>query len=458
MNKFKLLVSAMALTGQVSFGGLARAQDAQAVAARFGALESVQQISLSPDGAKVAYVVPHPTVGTVVKVADLVTGDSRQVIASHSKDEQIYWCGWSSDIRLICKIYIVYNNAGQLLGFTRTYALDADGNNVVMLSATTSGRVSGIMQSGGDVIDWDVTNKPETVLMSRAFVSQDRRDSNIASEKPGWGVEEVDTRSVKRHTIEHARTDAVEYISDGHGNVRILGAISSDADGYLRSKLKYYYRKSGEKDWLELSKVDINAVGLGGFTPYAVDSKRNVVYGFDDHDGRAALYSVSLDGSSVRQLELGRPDVDVDELVRIGRDGRVVGASYATERRTVEYFDPELKKLAAALGKVLPGQPLISWIDASANETKLLLLASSDTDPGKFFLFDKGTRQLGAVLPVRPELAGIAQATMKAISFPAADGTQIPAYLTLPLGSAGKNIPAIVMPHGGPGARDELGV
>lgn len=153
MNKFKLLVSAMALTGQVSFGGLARAQDAQAVAARFGALESVQQISLSPDGAKVAYVVPHPTVGTVVKVADLVTGDSRQVIASHSKDEQIYWCGWSSDIRLICKIYIVYNNAGQLLGFTRTYALDADGNNVVMLSATTSGRVSGIMQSGGDVID-----------------------------------------------------------------------------------------------------------------------------------------------------------------------------------------------------------------------------------------------------------------------------------------------------------------
>ena len=156
-------------------------------------------------------------------------------------------------------------------------------------------------------------------------------------------------------------------------------------------------------------------------------------------------------------MELGRPDVDVDELVRIGRDDRVVGASYATERRTVEYFDPELKKLAAALGKVLPGQPLISFIDASANEAKLLLLASSDTDPGKFFLFDKGTRQLGAVLPVRPELAGIAQAPMKAISFPAADGTQIPAYLTLPLGSAGKNIPAIVMPHGGPGARDEWG-
>ncbi|RRB42952.1 alpha/beta hydrolase family protein, partial [Escherichia coli] len=37
----------------------------------------------------------------------------------------------------------------------------------------------------------------------------------------------------------------------------------------------------------------------------------------------------------------------------------------------------------------------------------------------------------------------------------AADGTQIPAYLTLPPGSTGKNLPTIVMPHGGPEARDE---
>jgi dipeptidyl aminopeptidase/acylaminoacyl peptidase len=43
------------------------------------------------------------------------------------------------------------------------------------------------------------------------------------------------------------------------------------------------------------------------------------------------------------------------------------------------------------------------------------------------------------------------------VTYPAADGTQIPAYLTLPPGSDGRNLPAIVLPHGGPSARDEWG-
>ena len=349
----------------VATAGAALAEDGQAVAARFGALEAVQQISLSPDGSKIAYVTPHPTAGTVVYVADLTgTAPPKMAIASHGKDEQIYWCGWSSDTRLVCKIHIVYNQAGQLIGFTRAYALDADGGNAVMLSANTN-RAVGIMQSGGEVIDWDVAGKPGTVLMSRAFVEQDGRDSNIATRPGGWGVEEVDTLTVKRKTVERPRSDATEYISDGHGNVRIMGTMASDPEGQLRDKVKYFFRRAGSKEWEQLSSVDTQSTGVGGFTPNAVDAKRDVVYGFDDKDGRAALYSITLDGKYLRHLELSRPDVDVDGLVRIGRDDRVVGASYATERRTVEYFDPELKKLSAALGKAL-NRPALMWVPGLA--------------------------------------------------------------------------------------------
>jgi dipeptidyl aminopeptidase/acylaminoacyl peptidase len=181
----------------------------------------------------------------------------------------------------------------------------------------------------------------------------------------------------------------------------------------------------------------------------------------DGRGGRTALYRIKLDGSLTRERVLGRSDVDVDDLVTIGRS-RVVGVSYATDKRVVEFFDPELAKLAAALHKALPGQPQISFVDASADESRLLLLASGDTDPGMYYVFDKKTRKLEQVLGLRPELEGVKLAPMQAISYRAADGTMIPAYLTLPPGhnpgdSSGKGLPAIVMPHGGPSARDEWG-
>jgi dipeptidyl aminopeptidase/acylaminoacyl peptidase len=58
---------------------------------------------------------------------------------------------------------------------------------------------------------------------------------------------------------------------------------------------------------------------------------------------------------------------------------------------------------------------------------------------------------------VRPQLEKVALATVKAIVYPAADGVMVPGYLTLPVGSTGKGLPAIVLPHGGPSARDEWG-
>ena len=107
------------------------------------------------------------------------------------------------------------------------------------------------------------------------------------------------------------------------------------------------------------------------------------------------------------------------------------------------------------LGKAVPQQPLLSILNASADGSKLLILAYGDTDPGSFYVFDKANRHLDEVGVVRVPLLGMQLARVQPITFPAADGASVPAYLTLPPGSNGKNLPAIVLPHGGPSARDE---
>lgn len=241
--------------------------------------------------------------------------------------------------------------------------------------------------------------------------------------------------------------------------MRIMGFSPATPQGYARNFIDYVYRKAGEKGWNTLGRLTVSGDGLGsGFNPVAVDPALDAVYGFEGNDaGRRALYRVKLDGSRTKELVVGRDDVDVDHLLRVGRKRRVVGASYATDRRQVEFFDAELKKIGEGLAKALPGRPSISFLNSSEDESKLLLLAGSDTDPGMLYLYDKPTRTLEELLPLRPDLKGVPLAEMKAITFPASDGTLIPGYLTVPRGSNGKNLPAIVMPHGGPSARDEWG-
>ena len=197
-----------------------------------------------------------------------------------------------------------------------------------------------------------------------------------------------------------------------------------------------------------------NTADHSGFRPVAVDHALNVAYGFKKLDGRSALYSIALDGSLREQLIFSRPDVDVDVLIRVGRQQRVVGVSYATEARVASYFDPK----TASLMKALPPDQTLSISGASLDEDKLSIFSSSDVDPGVYYIFDRKSHNLATFLVARAQLEGIKLAKVAPVTYTASDGTSIPAYLTLPPGrEQAKRLPAIVLPHGGPSARDEGG-
>ena len=436
----------------------ALAADADELARKFGARESVRQIALSPGGTRIAVIAPRPGGGDILAVADLA-GDGllKPILNSSGDPEALSYCRWGTDEILLCSARIVRDNGDERVGFTRLFSLRSDGSGLKMVSRNTNDRSLYVNQYGGAVIDWQAEGAPGRVLMTRYFVPERDIGRIVKKDDEGLGVEAVDLQTLRRSTVEKARREAIEYITDGHGRVRVMGFAGREGDGYLSGSLRYNYRAPGNDDWKLLSKAQMAGQGVAGFEPYAVDSRENAVYGFNDVDGFRALVKVALDETRAETVVLKRSDVDVDSLIRIGRGQRIVGASYATDRRTTEFFDPELKKLAAALRKALPGDPNLDFVDASADESKLLLLAWSDTHPGTFYLFDKATRKLSEVLPVRNQLAGLASGEMKPIRFPGPDGVEIPGYLTLPPGSAGRNLPAIVMPHGGPGARDEWG-
>lgn len=106
--------------------------------------------------------------------------------------------------------------------------------------------------------------------------------------------------------------------------------------------------------------------------------------------------------------------------------------------------------------KKLPNRE-ISFRSPTDDEKLWLVSSFSDTEPGETYLFNRDTKELTFQYRVREKLSRADLAEMKPIRYKSSDGLEIPAYLTLPKGVEAKNLPLVVVPHGGPWARDSWG-
>lgn len=436
------------------FALMGMAPGARDPAEAFGVRESVEQISLSPDGSHIAYIAPRAGQGAALYTVDLAGGAPVLATAVDGNPERLGRCDWVSNQRLACRIHAIVS-ADEIMQVSRMIAIDADGKNVKLLSQNDSIKQRYGNAYGGGIIDL-LPDEEGAILMDRWFVPEVSINTRLAKEREGYGVVRVDTRTLSTRVVEEPARFGAEYLSDGRGRVRIMGTQPpASSSGYSGESIRYSYRTTDSNRWLPFG--ELNVMSNDGVNPHAIDPTINAAYVMKKLDGRQALYRIALDGTLRQELVFAHPEVDVDGLIRIGRSKRPVGATFVTDKREAVYFDPTLKALAASLAKSMPNSALIRFVDSSADEGKLLLWAGSDTDPGRYWLFDKAKRQLGELLAARPQLAGVTLAPVKAVAFRAADGTNIPAYLTLPVGGAKAGLPAIVMPHGGPSARDEWG-
>ena len=175
-------------------------------------------------------------------------------------------------------------------------------------------------------------------------------------------------------------------------------------------------------------------------------------------------------GIDLTRLELFNPTTGKEELVESDPLNRVdfgaanfsevsdelIATTYNDERVRIYWKDKSFEADYKLLQKKLPGRE-ISFSDSTKDERLFLISAFSDTEPGERYLFDRQTKKLTLQYRVREKLPRASLAPMQAVRYKSSDGLEIPAYLTLPKGVESKNLPAIVVPHGGPWGRDSWG-
>ncbi|MBC6607947.1 prolyl oligopeptidase family serine peptidase [Hymenobacter sp. BT188] len=148
--------------------------------------------------------------------------------------------------------------------------------------------------------------------------------------------------------------------------------------------------------------------------------------------------------------------VDVGNLTISEKTHEPIYVSFEDERMRRVWKDKEFEKDFKTVSSQLPGLDLYPASNTT-DERLWLISASSATQPPVTYLFDRQTKKLTKQYETRPKLKSSDLAEMKAVRYKSSDGLEIPAYLTLPKGVAAKNLPIIILPHGGPWSRDTYG-
>jgi dipeptidyl aminopeptidase/acylaminoacyl peptidase len=417
----------------------ASATDVAELARLFGKRETITGVRISPQGDYLLYRTPAGPRETRVVTLEIASGKSTSLLSSLGTDLSINDCLWVKVDRIGCAISGEQADGKLRLGFSRTIFF---GRNESESKKDTKSRARMLDRAAlaGSIIN-TLPDSSESVLVD-------------LPDFEGLTVQEFNIYTGRRRETERSHFTAIYHMSDSKGRVRLRATNDEDSNGRLKNTRRYFVRMKDSNDWQPLAIKNLQE--FDSFRPAGFDETDVWLYALKPYNERQAMFRIALDGTLREELVFAHPAVDVDGLVTFGRYAKPVGVSYSTDYNHIEYFDPAIKSLTASLGKALSGKE-VTLLGDSWDGSRVLLVASSDDDPGTYYLFDRTTKKLQAISPVRPDLADKSMALTNPVSFTAADGAAVPAYLTLPPGGNGKGLPLVVMPHGGPEARDYWG-
>jgi len=252
---------------------------------------------------------------------------------------------------------------------------------------------------------------------------------------------EVDLQNGKVRKIA-ARTDnQLDYrtwLVDRDGNAGVqLDFRQKSGDWLIRDGDNNVIAR-GNNPWGE-----IDLVGFGNVPGTVLYKEGNV------ENGEQRWFELPLTGGEAREI-LG--DVYIHRKILDNRSRSLIGYQIEGDRPSFHFYNPYHQKVITAVQKAFPdlSMNLIDWNDSF---TRLVVTTEGADDPITWHIVDIKTGKadvLGTSYPMQPTDVG----PMKMIRYKATDGLDIEAVLTLPAGRAPRNLPVIMLPHGGPGSRD----
>lgn len=402
----------------------------------FGTTPIIDNVTLSTDGRYIASSYTGDQVSIVI-----LDRNQKKITQRIGFEQGLKMRGMSfiNETVLLASFSITYTERGdteQKAELGATFAINAvDGSSRQLLEPRVN---SGLTPGGGGFLS-AYGAAPGEILMSARLA-----ENAAAGGAPGsytTAVVSVNPLTGKWRTIEKGNAVTSGFLVDAKGN--IVGRTEWDRKDQRRS---YRVKEgTGYRTFFESTDADLGIIGVGA------DAKSLLAIGASGRD-RKILWTIPFDGSGPKPLYVD-PKHDVEGTVRDAYDRSLDGVRLGGLEQQVHWLDSAAAARVKSLEAALPGRRV--QINGYTPDGKLVLAyAVSRNHPGAYYLVDFNTNRAEVVGQEYPQLARAQLGKVSNIVYAARDGYEVPAYLTMPPGAAAKNLPLVVLPHGGPRARD----
>jgi dipeptidyl aminopeptidase/acylaminoacyl peptidase len=396
----------------------------------YGRLPALEDVALSPDGSRIAFVSTAENTRIVAAVA---LADRKTLGGFRMGEEKLRWLAW------------------------------ADSSHLLLETSTTASPWDYI----GPEREWhllsvyDVGQQRLTTVPDPRRLNEDLPITIAVSGHPM--VRHIDGHTVLFVPALYAQRQALHALirvdlTTWQERVVLLGSAATqewmvDAAGEVVAEQDYdeeqqrwtlKIRRDRHLEPVLSGEAAIDTPHILGFGPNADTLLMQTL-----ENEQPVWRLVSLRDGSVSAPMAERKELDFP--IEDQRTYRMIGGVRGGDDARFVFFDPTLQQrwnsvIGAFVGDRLR---LVSWSD---DFSKLVLLVDGPQHGYGYELIDLDSH---TAIPVGDVYAGGAPSLeVRRITYAAADGLQIPAYLTLPAGRAEKKLPLIVLPHGGPAAHD----
>lgn len=376
--------------------------------------------AISPDGEHYAWLAPwngrlnlH-----VANISDIGTDKATRLTSATERDIAGY--GWASDNKLV-------------------YMQDKGGDE--------NYHIYSVSVNGGDEKDMTPFDKVRAGIVDKLdedpnhiLIDMNKRDKRV------FDVYRLDLTTGELELVAENPGTIVGWGTDHDGKVRL-------ATEYVGTLTRELYRDDESSAWKTIFETDFrDDVSSLLFT---ADNKKLYVSSNLGRD-KSALYEYDPE-SGEQKLIYENDEASVGGLIWSKLYRKLRGVTYYTDKPHRYYFDKEAEAFYNKHCEHFPGLR-VRISSMSDNEKRMFISVSSDRVPGRLYYYDvEKPDEYTQVADFYPWLKEEYLAEMKPISYSARDGLTIHGYLTLPVGREPKNLPAVIVVHGGPESRDTWG-